>query len=199
MDVSDLKELHYIAPIANIPSILKLGILSHREVTRGRVNSVSVALPGVQERRASRVIPGAKPLHEYVNLYICGRNPMMYMRSSHHDELCVLRIVCSVLNLPGVIIADGNAASRYTSFWPSPSGLARIDKGTVFAERWTDPDLIIAWENKRVKCAEVLVPNKVDARCISGVYVSGQTAESNLSAVASKLAPIIDAHMFFRA
>jgi hypothetical protein len=28
---SDLKELHYITPIANVPSIMKLGILSNRE------------------------------------------------------------------------------------------------------------------------------------------------------------------------
>lgn len=114
VDVLDLKELHYIMPIANVPSILKLGILSHREVARRRVNSMSVALPGVQERRESRVIPGARPLHEYVNLYIC-----------------VLQISPAVLSLPGVVIADGNAASGPTAFWKSPSGLSKVDKDTT--------------------------------------------------------------------
>jgi hypothetical protein len=135
LKLSDLTELQYITPIANVPSIVKVGILSHNEVRRRTVQSVSVAAQVIQDRRKSKIIPGAKPLHEYVNLYISARNPMMYMRCSHHAELCVLRVSASVLNLPDVIIADGNAASDYTSFSPSPSGLSKIDKDTVLAER----------------------------------------------------------------
>lgn len=107
----------------------------------------------------------------------------------------------SVLGLPKVVIADGNAASGPTAsaFWPSPSGLAKIDKGTVFAEWWNDPDLFTLWENRRVKCAEVLVPDRLDARFISGAYVSCDDAESKLKTLAPRLAIIIDAHMFFRA
>ena len=110
MNVSDLTELHYITPIANVPSILKLGILSNREIARRRVKASSIALPGVQERRDSKVVPGAKPLHEYVNLYICARNPMMYLRRAQHQDLCVLQISPAVLDLPNIVIADGNAA-----------------------------------------------------------------------------------------
>jgi hypothetical protein len=199
VNVSDLRELHYITPIANILSILKLGILSHRQIKRRQVKSVSVALPGVQERRESKLIPGAKPLHEYVNLYICARNPMMYLRRSHHEALCVLQIDPTVLTLPKVVIADGNAASGPTAFWPAPSGLAKINKDAVFAEWWTDPDPFVLWENRRVKCAEVLVPDKLDARFIGGAYVSCAPAERALRAAAPGIAITIDPHMFFRA
>lgn len=199
MNVSDLKELHYITAVANVPSILKLGILSNREVGRKRVNSMSVALPGVQERRELKVIPGAKPLHEYVNLYICARNPMMYLRRSQYESLCVLQISPAVLSLPGVVIADGNAASGPTAFWPSPSGLAKVHKDTVFAERWTDPNEFVLWENRRVKCAEVLAPDKLDAKFISGAYVSCDAAEAQLKVLAPRLKIIVDLHMFFRA
>lgn len=184
MNAADLTELHYITPIANVPSILKLGILSHRDVTRRRVNSVSVALPGVQERRESKVIPGAKPLHEYVNLYICARNPMMYLRRAQHEALCVLQISPAVLTLPGVVIADGNAASGPTAFWQSPSGLSKVDKDTVFAEWWTDANEFVLWENRRVKCAEVLIPNGLGAKFISAAYVSCDAAEARLRALA---------------
>ena len=109
---------------------------------------MSVALPGVQERRESKVIPGAKPLHEYVNLYICARNPMMYLRRAHHEVLCVLQISPAVLNLPGVVIADGNAASGPTAFWRSPSGLSKVNKDIVFAEWWNDPDPFVLWEGQ---------------------------------------------------
>jgi ssDNA thymidine ADP-ribosyltransferase DarT-like protein len=199
VNVADLTELHYITPIANVPSILKFGILSNREIKRRRVKAVSVALSGVQERRESKVVPGAKPLHEYVNLYICARNPMMYLRRAQHEALCVLQISPAVLTLPGVVIADGNAASGPTAFWQSPSGLSKVDKDIVFAEWWTDPDPFVLWENRRVKCAEVLVPDKLDAKLIAGAYVSCEAAEDELKALAPRLKINVDPHMFFRA
>ncbi len=199
MNVSDLKELHYITPIANLPLILKFGILSNREIARRRIQTISVASQEVQERRATKVVPGAKPLHEYVNLYMGARNPMMYLRKDQHQELCVLQISPTVLGLNNVVIADGNAASGPTAFWPSPSGLGKVDKDTVFAEWWTDPDLFTQWENKRVKCAEVLAPDKLDAGFISGAYVSCDDAESKLKALAPSLPIVIDPYMFFRA
>jgi len=178
---------------------MKLGTLSNREIARRGIKASSVASQGVQGRRASKAIPGGRPLHDYVNLYICARNPMVYLRRSHHQDLCVLQVRPTVLHLPGVVIADGNAASGPTAFWPSPSGLAKVDKDTVFAEWWTDPDPFTLWENRRVKCAEVLVPDKLDARFISGAYVSCPEAESRLRALASNLTIIIDPHLFFRA
>lgn len=153
----------------------------------------------IQERREAKVVPGARPLHEYVNLYVCARNPMMYLRQSHHAELCVLQISPTILGVPKVIVADGNAASGYTSFWSSPSGLGKIDKDAVFAEWWTDQDLFLAWEKKRLKCAEVLIPDKMDAKFILGAYVSCDTAEVELKALAPNLKIIVDPHMFFRA
>ena len=197
MNLSDLEELHYITPIANVPSILKLGILSNREIKRRKLTAVSVAAEEIQERREPKVVPGAKPLHEYVNLYICARNPMMYRRRSNHSEICVLRVSTEVLNFPKVVIADGNAASGYTAFWSSPSGLSKIDKDTVFAEYWTDPDPITKLHKSRVKCAEVLVPDRVDPTLIAGCYVSSPEVEAVLNQ--DNRPPIsIDPHLFFR-
>jgi hypothetical protein len=124
---------------------------------------------------------------------------MMYLRRSQHEDLSVLQIGASVLDLPGVVIADGNAASGPTAFWQSPSGLSKVDKDTVFAEWWTDPNEFVLWENRRVKCAEVLVPDKLDAKFIAGAYVSCDAAEVQLKALAPRLKINVDPHMFFRA
>ena len=97
------------------------------------------------------------------------------------------------------MIADGNAASGPTAFWRSPSGLSKVDKGTVFAEWWNDPDPFVLWESRRVKCAEVLVPDRLDARFITGAYASCAAAESALTTVARGIAITVDPHMFFRA
>ncbi|MDE3091063.1 MAG: DUF4433 domain-containing protein, partial [Chloroflexota bacterium] len=138
MNLSDLPELHYITSIANVPSILKRGILSHRGASS--LQHTSVAMPEIQDRRAKKTVPGGKRLHGYANLYLCARNPMLYKRKELHKELCVLQVNTSALNLRGVIIADGNAASDYTGFWASPAGLDRVDRDVVFIEYWTDPN-----------------------------------------------------------
>ena len=67
----ELEELHYITPIANVPSILTHGILSHRRAKR--ISLQSIAKAEVQEKRATVKVPGGRRLHEYANLYICAR------------------------------------------------------------------------------------------------------------------------------
>lgn len=196
MTRSDLTELHFITHIENVISILKNGILCHRRAKK--LYPVSVAMLEIQDIRAKKVVPGGKPLHEYANLYIHARNPMMYKRSDRHLELCVLRVSTDVLDFPNVVIADGNAASGYTAFWPSPSGLAQLNKDLVFAEFWTDLDPIVKWRKARMRSAEVLVPEKVDPTFISGAYVSCENAMEKLGQIASELSISIDAHLFFR-
>ena len=137
----ELDELHYIALLSNVPSICKLGILSHRRVEK--ITHESVAMREIQDRRAKIVVPGGRRLHEYVNLYVCARNPMLYKRQSRHAELCVLRINPSILDLPGVVVTDGNASSNYVRFAAAPDGLRIINRELTFAEYWTDPDDII--------------------------------------------------------
>lgn len=196
MNRSDLAELHYITPMDNVPSILERGILS--KIKADRFKPKSVAMRELQDIRAKVRVPGARRLHEYANLYICARNLMLRKRSDLHLELCVLRIDTGVLDLPGAIVADGNAASDYTAFWPSPSGLGGVDRGLVFAEYWTDPNQIRQWEKGRVKCAEVLVPEKVDPAFIVGAYVSCEEARARLESRDIDLPIAIDGHLFFR-
>ncbi len=155
MKREDVKELHYIVPIANVASIVRHGLMSHNKAKR--LIHRSVAMVEIQEKRDRKVVPGGLPLHDYVNLYFCARNPMLFKRREQHEELCVLRISTAVLDLPGAVISDGNAASGWTAFYPSPSGLAELNPEDLFAERWTDPDPILEWNKKRRKCAELLV------------------------------------------
>jgi ssDNA thymidine ADP-ribosyltransferase, DarT len=195
MNLADLPELHYITSSANVPSILVKGILCHRSADS--LEHTSVAMAEIQERRVEKTVPGGKPLHDYANLYICARNPMLYKRKDMHKDLSVLRVNTSVLNLRGVVIADGNASSGYTGFWSSPAGLDKVDKDLVFAEFWTDADQIVEWRKKRVKCAEVLVPDRVDPRFILGAYVSCDESKHALETVVPSLSITVDAHLFF--
>lgn len=193
----ELDELHYITPIANVPSILQIGILSNRRSRR--LNPQSIAKPEVQYLRAKVRIPGGRPLHEYANLYICARNPMMYLRAALHGETCVLRVSTNVLDLPGVVITDQNAASPYRRFMSSPSGLAAVDHAMVFADDWRHPGNPAAYYRHRsVKCAEVLVPDVVPPEYLLGAYASGFAAQRALAQCAPQLPVVINAHVFFR-
>lgn len=196
MRIEDVSELHYITSIENIPSILQHGILSNRRAYG--LQHASIANPSVQNLRERRMLPSGRALHEYANLYINARNPMMYYLRNGHENLCVLRVSPEVLHLPGVMVSDGNAAHNWTRFDPPSDGLKSIDEAALFAEYWTCPsDAIQEAENKRRRCAEVLVPNHVEIRFIIGAYASCDTAAQQFALTFQGRQISILEHMFF--
>lgn len=197
MNRSDVKELNYITPIQNLGSILENGILSHNLASK--IRHRSVAMDEIQDLRKIKAVPRGRPLHDYVNLYFDARNPMLYKRLDLHLEICVLQVDASVMELPGVVIADRNASSGNARFASYPTGLGLIDKDTVYAEYWTHPeDQILEWRHKSMKCAEVLVPDIVEVRYILGARVSCREAEESCTALEGVLSFTVDAHLFFR-
>lgn len=156
-------------------------------------------MPEIQERRKKVAVPGGQPLHKYVNLYICARNPMLYTRRGQHAALCALRVSTDLLDLAGAVIADGNASSDYTRFRPSPQGLRFIDHAEVFADDWTHrEDQIAEWRHKSAKCAEVLVPDFVPPSYITGAYVSCSQAHKALTQAAPDIEITLNPKLFFQ-
>jgi hypothetical protein len=195
MEREDLEELHYITLICNVPSIMQHGILSH--VRAERLRHQSVAMQEMQDRRAQVRVPGGRRLHEYANLYICGRNPMLYKRLDQREQICVLAVSTDVLGLPDVVITDRNAGADFPQFRPAPDGLAIVDRAKTFADDWRHPNQIEYWQRKSAKCAEVLVPDQVDPRFVRGARVSCEEAKASLEALNTGLAVRIDRHLFF--
>jgi hypothetical protein len=195
---TDLQELHYICPIENLQSIMANGILSNKRAAK--LEHRSVAMQEIQERRKKIVVPGARPLHEYANLYLNARNKMMFkiVRNEDVTGICVLRIDHNVLDLAGVVIADQNASSGYARFGPSPNGLSQISKELVFAQYWNHPDdPIESMRHGSIVCAEVLVPDRLDPGYIIGAYVASQQAAQAVSVAAPGLNVTVNAYLFF--
>jgi hypothetical protein len=195
MERDELQELHYITPIANVLSIMQHGILSHS--CAAALMHDSVAMLEMQERRARVRVPGGRRLHDYANVYICGRNPMLFKLRDHAQEICVLAIKTDVLDLPGVIVTDRNAGADFPQFRAAPEGLAIVDRALTFAEYWTSPNEIDYWRRKTAKCAEVLVPDRVDPEFIRGAYVSCEEAEATLKALNTGVPVCVSRHLFF--
>jgi hypothetical protein len=173
-----IKRLFYITHINNIPSILKLGILSHHRAEA--IEHVSIALEPVQERRHSKVISiTGKPLHSYVNLFINPRNTMLYYLLSNRSssEICVLGIDPVAADVPGVIVSDRNAAKNDARFAFAPEGFTQIDIERVFAERWSnygDRNDVL----KAQMCAEVLIPDRVPTQAVRFAYANSRGTQS---------------------
>ncbi len=196
MNRADVTELHYITTISNVISILQHGILSN--TLAAELPHDSVAMPEVQEIRANKQIPGARRLHDYANLYFDAHNAMLSKRRRYNSSICVLQVDASALDLPGVIVTDRNAASSWVSFMTVPEGLAAIDRDRLFARSWKHPeDMYDEMNHKSEKCAEILVPDRVEARFVVGAYVANQNASTALQALGTGLPVRIRGDMFF--
>jgi hypothetical protein len=187
-------ELHCIMPIANVPSVLQNGILSHERAAQ--LEHHSVAMQAMQDRRDLKTVPGGLRLHQYANLYFHARNPMLSAR--RNEDVCVLRVSTRVLGVAGVAITDQNAASSYVRFY-APSQSALLDFDDIYARDWTHPDdQIRGWRHKSRKCAEVLVPHRVPPDMLIGAMVADGAARDRLSSTGFALPIVIDPDFFFR-
>lgn len=226
MQRNEIKELHYITHIDNVPSILLQGILSYHAAQN--LPHETVYDEEVQARRANRVIPNGLPLHQYANLYFCARNAMLYaityprdityetsrdrasllfpeyaitrQRSITCEELVVIRIAPAVLDLPNVVITEINAAADIEPRWHAvANGLPKLDAGIIYAHSWNHPDPYEKRNLKQHMMAEALVPRQVHPKHITGAYVVSQAVADNLSQSAPTLQNImVLPYIFFR-
>ena len=197
MERDDISELHFICPIPNIVSVLEHGILSHSKA--GPLQPISVANQDVQDRRSAVKVPNGRRLHDYANLYFNGRNSMMYSITKPQGvaEICLLRVDVAVLDLPGTVITDCNAASGYAKFSEPSTGLSGIDRDELFSESWNHPHEPQKQRHRSRMCAEVLVPDRVEPSKIIGAYVGSDAALASLAIAAPSLNVTVDTAKFF--
>jgi hypothetical protein len=181
----------------NLASILEHGILSHN--LAARLAHRSIADPEVQATRAGKIVPPSRrPLHSYANLYVNPRNIVGYRfvkdtidAGGTDEELCVARVTLDVLDLPGVIVTDRNAASWPQ--WMTPeAGLAALSHADIFAQYWNGKD------HAQRMCAEVLVPDRVAPEYIHDVYVCSPAARSEAEALSGDVPVHVKGSFFFR-
>ncbi len=76
--------------------------------------------------------------------------------------------------------------------------MAALDKNKIYATYWTNANnQYDAWESKSIKCAEVLVPDKVEPEHVLGVYVANQTALKAFKKLKIQLTVFIKSDIFF--
>jgi len=154
--------LYYITSACNVRSIVKLGILSRAGVERLGLQCHDISDQEVQRWR-ERVEPiSGRSLHEYANLYLNPRNPMLSARRSLRDQLVILEVSANVLDHHEHLFTDGNAASKDTVF-SRERKVVESSEEALRAVFWDDCE-----DGKRRRCAEVLVYPRVEPSFLVG-------------------------------
>ncbi len=199
-----LSQLYYITHIENLPSILKLGILSHEQVEAQAVDFTAIYDAQIVASRRGVSAPNGKSLWSFANLYFQPRNAMLYrvVCEKPTEDIAVVAVRADILNRADIFIATGNAASQQSEILPANEGRKTIPqiRREIDKEYWTEED-----GSKRKMMAESLVPDCVPPESIQSVYVASHGAAQRAqdimrSAKFLGIAPpvIPEPHMFFR-
>ena len=188
--------LMYMTHTDNIPNIIKEGLLSYNAVLAKGVLHTSIADPNIQRRRgrSNCIVDGSVKqldIHDFVPMFIAKHTPMQYVITTsaptkgryaivRNEDLVFLLIdPTKVMQEPGMLIANGNAAANATKFFSTPFGLSEIDWDTIASPN--EYPQCYDWEWKRCKSAEVLVPSCVPIEYFGGIAVYNDLARSKLA------------------
>jgi O-acetyl-ADP-ribose deacetylase (regulator of RNase III) len=195
----EVKSLYYITHIENLPSILQRGILSHQNVEELNVSYTPIYDRGIVSKRKDKCTPERNSLWEYANLYFQPRNPMMYRVVHETDKrnIAVIGVKPVVLQNPGVLITDGNAANDPTQFFSVVEGLKILEKQWKIIQNdwWNDLD-----GSKRKIMAECLIPEQISPDFVHSIFVVDHTTKNLAEAIigSSKIPVIPEPQMFFQ-
>jgi O-acetyl-ADP-ribose deacetylase (regulator of RNase III) len=193
-----VKSLYYITHINNMRSILEQGILSHQRIESEGISFTPIYDAAIVSNRRARITPDGKSLWEYANLFFQPRNPMLYRVISERDkdEVAVLALKPQVLDLPGVLVTTGNAASPLSEVLGIQEGRAKLSeiRPILKSDWWREED-----GSKRKIMAECLVPDVVPAEYIHSIYVASEKAVAELRArILARREILREPHMFFQ-
>ena len=194
---AEIKSLFYITHVENVPSILKNGILSHGLVEAQHVPFTPIYDAGIVSNRKLKATPERASLWDYANVYFQPRNPMMYrvVHEKTTKDLAVIGVKPSVLQLPQVMVTDGNAANNPTRFYKAAEGLKVVESQwqVIQAEYWNDLD-----GSKRKIMAECLVPDRISAEHVHTVFVADHETKKRVEGlIGSSSVPVVPEPNFF--
>jgi hypothetical protein len=184
-----IRHLYNITSVLNLESIARRGILCHD--LAASVDHEDLSDRGIQDRRDG--------FHQLASLYFNPLNAMLYrLHKWEHREVVVLRVSAEVLDLPGVVITDGNAAASASECWHGPHGLAHIDLDRVYSTTWSI-DGVSDREMRRITQAEVLVPQVIPPRFIESFLAPSSAICERAQRAAPDWPGEVDQTLFFDA
>jgi cold shock CspA family protein len=188
------RELYHMTHINNLEMILARGLLSKNTILSGKIAIEDISDSDVQGLRSERLI-GGTPLHNFVPLYIEIRNPMLYVRKSIQEDLVIIAVSPDILDIrQEALYTDGNAASRGTKFYRGDNSLQNLNWKILEDDYWTNYE-----DGKRIKCSEVLIPDRIETQFFSSLIVKTPTNLVKLEKMTEELGlqVKVNSHFFF--
>lgn len=164
--------LYHMTHVNNLNSILQNGLLSHTKAREDGFMKVDIANNDVNDRRAHPEPIHNRPIHDYAPLYFNPHNPMLYVRKDQQESIVIIEFSPTIFLKDGVIFSDGNAAvhttatySSKTTFYSDLKDMNKLNWACIHNDYWND-----YVDGKRIKCAEVLVPDVIERGYITRIH-----------------------------
>ena len=186
------KGLYYIIHLDNLQSILERGILSHNQVQGIEHHDIHDAK--ILRRRKELSLDGEIiTMQDYVNLYFQPRNAMLFrlIQTVGKEKLAVLRVQPAVIEEPGTIFSDRNAAASQAQFFTDVDDLEELDVEVFRIGYWGKND-----DRRQRMMAEVLVPRPIREDEIVSIYVAAPP-DDQLKELAGDIDIIHNTQVFF--
>ena len=100
--------------------------------------------------------------------------------------------------LYGSLIKLKKKKKNYHSLQKSCISLQKLDFSKIYDEWWLDDDPYEQLKRKRIKCAEILVPNVIAYEYINGAVVVDERAQYELESRGFQKKIVVQPKIFFR-
>ncbi|MGC9525691.1 MAG: DUF4433 domain-containing protein [Limnospira sp.] len=157
-----IKYLYHMTHISNLNSILENGLLSHNLSHQGGFIKTDISMQEAQSWRTR--------WHGHVPFYFNPRNTMLYKIRDLQDEIVMLGIDPMLILEEGTLFSDGNVAAVATNVYHDLAMLEQLPWTIIKGRSWNDEDPATKQRYKRIMCAEVLVPDRVNVQSILKIF-----------------------------
>jgi len=192
--------LYYMTPWENLESILQNGLLCLNLVKSNNINYVSMAIKNIQEVRSERNVNG-RSANDFVPLFFSPKTPMLskvkHENLYHQEKIVYICINSEILGEEGVCFSDGNVANHNTKIYCDLNDLRKLHWKIIRDTYWKRPNVWEEQEAKRIKSAEVLVPERVDPCRFQKIVVYDKSMADFLRARFSNLSIPIEVNREF--
>jgi cold shock CspA family protein len=170
-----IKYLYHMTHISNLKSILENGLLSHNRSHEGGFLKRDISMQEAQSWR--------KRWHDYVPFYFNPRNTMLYKRRELQNQIVILGIDPMLILEEGTWFSDGNVAAGATKVYNDIAMLEQLPWQIIKASSWNYEDAERKERCKRIMCAEVLVPNRVNVQSILKIFCRSLSQRSEVQQI----------------
>lgn len=172
LDKLKIKYLYHMTHISNLKSILTHGLLSHNNAHKYGLVETDISMSEAQQYR--------RQWHDCVPFYFNPRNTMLYKRREHQNEIVILGVDPMLILQEGAYFSNGNVASMSTKLYNDISMLKNLPWQIINSSSWNREDPGQKANYKRIMCAEVLVPERVDVQSILKIFCRRPSQISNI-------------------